>query len=250
MSRYEIRGSSEPPHKLVLGHDPMLASFFAQVFKKGRPGPVLWLGAAEIITDVEDLRTALEPYGGISVSVCADLLRDQAIDQERPFPETLAALIALTHREPVTAAQTELAEALTYYLFLDQSGCNVRDFASLPVPHADRDEAFRKLIYGEQSPLPAHVEMVTGYFRSSSLLLLIDEYGVGKHLPLYFALPRRGGAYPGPVGPAIITYLETGIPAEQVRRILSEDLFVLDPSVQAQATELYYRSPLSRLTVL
>ncbi len=106
------------------------------------------------------------------------------------------------------------------------------------------------MIYGEQDPLPEHLEMVTGYFTSSSLLLLVDEYGARKRLPLCIALPRHTEACPGPVGPVIITYLDAGLTAAQVRRILSEEIYILDPAVQAQATDLYYRSPLSRLTIL
>ena len=64
------------------------------------------------------------------------------------------------------------------------------------------------------------------------------------------SLPRRGEAYPGPVGPLIITYRDAGMPAFDVRRVLAEELFLLDPAVQAQATDLYYRSPWAGLTVL
>jgi hypothetical protein len=251
MSRYEMQGSSgQAAYKLVVGQDPMLGTLYAQVFKKGRPRPVLWLGAAEIITDIEELRTALAPYGGIALPVCADLLRDQAIDQGTPLPAALGALVALSRSKSGEEARQELDLTLTYYLLIDQSGCHVRDWATLPADHAARDQALRRMVYGEQAPLPEHLEMVTGYFTSSSLLLLVNEYGVSKRLPLFIALPRRGQVYPGPVGPLIITYLDTGMSAAQVRRVLSEELYVLDPAVQGPATELYYRSPLARLTVL
>jgi len=228
----------------------MLGTFYVQVFRKGTPRPVLWLGAAEVITDIEEMRTALAPYGGIALSVCADLLRDQAIDQGFPLPPALSALVALSRSKPGEAAQEELDETLTYYLLIDQSGCHVCDWATLPASEAARDEALRRMVYGAQDPLPKYLEMVPGYFTSSSLLLLVDEYGVRKRLPLCIALPRHDETYPGPVGPVIITYLDAGMKADQVRRILSEELYVLDPEVQVQATDLYYRSPLSRLTIL
>jgi hypothetical protein len=251
MSRYEIRTTSgQTQYKLVLGFDSMLGTFYVQVYKKGTPRPVLWLGSAEIIADIEEFRAALAPYGGIDLSVCADLLRDQAIDQGLQLPTALSALVALSRSKPGEAApQQELDETLTYYLLIDQSGCHVRDWASLPADPAARDETLRRMIYGSQDPLASRLEMVTGYFTSTSLLLLVDEYGVRKRLPLYIALPRRGEAYPGPVGPLVITYLDAGMSVYDVRRILEEELFVLDPAVQAQATDLYYRSPLSRLSV-
>ena len=252
MSRYEIRNTSgQTQYKLVLGHDPMLSTFYVQVFKKGAPRPVLWLGAAEIITDIGELQTALAPYGGITLPMCADLLRDQAIDQGLGLPAALSALVALSRSKPGEAGPPkELDETLTYYLLIDQGGCHVRDWATLPADHAARDETLRRMVYGAQDPLPRRLEMVTGYFTSTSLLLLVDEYGVRKRLPLFIALPRRGEAYPGPVGPLIITYLDAGMSASTVRRILAEELFLLDPAVQAQATDLYYRSPWAGLTIL
>jgi hypothetical protein len=252
MSRYEIRTTSdETRYKLVLGHDPMLSTFYLQVYKKGTPRPVLWLGAAEIISDIEGVRTALAPYGGIPLSVCADLVRDQAIDQGLGLPAALGALVALSRSNPGGAAPPEeLDENLTYYLLIDQDGCHVRDWATLPADYVARDEALRRMVYGTQGPLPPRLEMVNGYFTITSLLLLVDEYGVRKRLPLFIALPRRGEAYPGPVGPLIITYQDAGLPANTVRRVLAEELFLLDPAVQAQATGLYYRSPWAGLTVL
>ena len=249
MSRYERSSPDNPDYKLILGYDPQLATFFAQVLRKGSPRPVLWLGAAEIISDIESLQASLTPYGGIPIPVCADLLRDQAIDLDSPLPDTLTALIALTRKEPREVAETPLDETLTYYLFVDQSGCHVREWATLPPSYEDRDQALREMVYGEQDPLPEYLETVTGYFRTSSLVLLVHEYGASKHLPLFTALPRQGRAYPGPVGPVVITYFDEGMSAAQVRRVLDEELFVLDETIQKQATELYYRSPLSRLNI-
>lgn len=38
MSRYEIRNTNgQTEYKLILGHNRMLGTFFAQVFKKGSP---------------------------------------------------------------------------------------------------------------------------------------------------------------------------------------------------------------------
>jgi len=217
MSTYKVSSSSDPSYTVISGYDPMLRTFFAQVFRRRRPSPVLWLGATEIITDLEVLRTSLAPYGSLPITVCANLLRDQSIDQERPLPAALSVLLALPNRIPGDAMVEELDEALTYYLCIDRNGCRVCDWASLPDSDSARDEAFRKMIYGTQNPLPTHLEMVTGYFRNSSLLLLTDEYGVRKRLPLFIALPRRGEAYPGPVGPVLITFYDSGMKVNQVR---------------------------------
>ena len=251
MSRYEIRTTSDQAqYKLVLGYDPALGTLYVQVFKKGTPRPVLWLGAAEIVTDIGELQTALTPYGGIPLPVCADLLRDMAIDQGLQLPTALSALVALSRSKPGTfAPPEELDQSLTYYVLINQDGCYVRDWATLPADYAARDEALRRMVYETQDPSSARLEMVTGYFTSPELLLLVTEYGVSKRLPLLLALPRRGEVYPGPVGPVIITYLDAGMTAGQVRRILTEELYLLDPAVQAQATELYYKSPWAGLTV-
>jgi len=252
MSRYELHHSSgQTAYQLALGHDPALGTLYVQVFKKGTPMPVLWLGSAEIITDIEQLRTALVPYGGIALPICTDLLRDRAIDQGLPLPTALSALMALSHgKSGKTGPPQELDETLTYYLLIDQSGCHVRDWANLPTSASARDETLRRVVYGALDPFPEHLELVAWYFTSSSLLLLVDEYGVCKRLPLCIALPRREEVYPGPVGPVIITSLDVGMPAGQVRRVLSEERYLLAPETQVQATGLNYRSPLSRLAVL
>lgn len=79
MSRYDIKALDDT-HTVVVGWDPPLNSFFAQVKVIGadeEAEPVLWVGAtAPQIHDIAELRQLLAPYAVIPSSVYAHLVND------------------------------------------------------------------------------------------------------------------------------------------------------------------------------
>lgn len=100
MSRYTVQGK-EPRYRLVVGWDPTLSSFFAQVedlaFESGgqvideeaiigdspEEGLLVWVGADQPVSDLGQIVAALAPYGTIPQEMLARLHRDQ--EENRPL---------------------------------------------------------------------------------------------------------------------------------------------------------------------
>jgi len=78
MSRHEFVTDK---HRIVVGWDPPLQTYFAQVWRK-RSGlhPVLWVGAGPPSLTLKQLETALKPFCEISVELRAALEQDEAND--------------------------------------------------------------------------------------------------------------------------------------------------------------------------
>jgi len=88
MSRYEIP-ASQPYHRVVVGYDPPLGTFFAQVIDTTVPDtdarPVLWVGTevGEVPT-VCALAVALQDYAAIPAPEWEQLEREQQTIGFRP----------------------------------------------------------------------------------------------------------------------------------------------------------------------
>lgn len=96
MSRYKFVGN-EKRHRLVVGWDQPLASFFAQVedlaFESQgatidedavigdtpEEGLLVWVGADQPIHDLEQIVKAVETYGTIPQEILVQLRRDQSL---------------------------------------------------------------------------------------------------------------------------------------------------------------------------
>jgi len=78
MSRHEF---STAKHRIIVGWDPPLQTFFAQVWgKRATTRPVLWVGAGPPSLTLKQLETALKPFCEISVELRAALEQDEAND--------------------------------------------------------------------------------------------------------------------------------------------------------------------------
>lgn len=98
MSRYQFPGK-EQRYRLVVGWDPTLSSFFAQVEDlawetDGRvidedatigdspdEGLLVWVGAASPVTDVEQVIRAVSVYGTIPNDILQRLRQDQSVNK-------------------------------------------------------------------------------------------------------------------------------------------------------------------------
>ena len=100
MSRYTLQGK-EPRYRLVVGWDPTLMSFFAQVedlaFESGgqvideetvigdspEEGLLVWVGADHPVRDLRQIVAALAPYGTVPEEMLARLRKDQ--EENKPL---------------------------------------------------------------------------------------------------------------------------------------------------------------------
>ncbi len=85
MSRHQIRGR-DPAHKVIVGWDSPLRTYFAQVIdrKKEDADPdekfVTWIGcSSEEILEVDDLRNRIKPWAYIGADVAAKLRGDRYV---------------------------------------------------------------------------------------------------------------------------------------------------------------------------
>lgn len=90
MSRHEIRGR-EPHIAIVVGWDPPLATYFAQVWDEltdendEEEPQILWVGCfAREIPTVDELGRHLEPFVTLSPELREQLARDREVADGKP----------------------------------------------------------------------------------------------------------------------------------------------------------------------
>lgn len=86
MSRHEIR-PRDPGHKVIVGWDPPLQTFYAQVINRrsekrhSDPKFILWLGCQmNEFPDIESLRHRLRDFAYLSTEIRAKLRADKEAD--------------------------------------------------------------------------------------------------------------------------------------------------------------------------
>lgn len=83
MSRHEIR-PRDPAHKIIVGWDPPLCTYFAQVIDRQKEAAgedekfVLWIGCSyREISEIEELRIRIKPWAYINGDIGTKLYGDR-----------------------------------------------------------------------------------------------------------------------------------------------------------------------------
>lgn len=98
MSRYEI-DTHHPHQSCVVGWDPSMGTFFAQVFDDTHPGltdefPEVWIGSTfHEIETVTELAQRLAPWAAVHPDLAAQLEADQHAEPPGQRPPELEDLI-------------------------------------------------------------------------------------------------------------------------------------------------------------
>jgi hypothetical protein len=77
--------------EVVIGWDPGIQSFFAQVIKEGEDQPFIWRGTGHVqLTSADDLKSLIDEIRPFSINFDTDvlileLLKDQKTNDERRY---------------------------------------------------------------------------------------------------------------------------------------------------------------------
>ncbi len=238
MSRYQYDSG---PYIVVVGYDPVLTTFFAQVWNKALPStePLLWCGANGVHVSLSELRAQLKPYGGLSPTTQIQLLRDQDQASPLPFGQWCRALVELCLQAKGSRLQeTDLPTSGSSYVVINQEGWHLYpwQFAS----QRDALEAFAREVYGVRSS-SLRTEEVFSYISDRDVILHVNEEGMNLRLPIYAGVTmagiREGALLSGPV---IVSGARGGLTAVQLRTVQHE-VFVVVEELREGMTDLWYR---------